>query len=150
MTLPVIERRQPRRGPMAKSDTLKLPKKIAGVKVPKFLRQPGTIVDFLNSPVGRLVLAEALIAAAAALKNYKPAAETVGQAAETVEKAGSEAATTATDLVQSAAGGLADVAAGVVRQIVPASSAADDQTDRGLEKKGKSKSDKDSERPSRH
>jgi hypothetical protein len=56
---------------MTKSDTLKLPKRIAGVKVPKVLRRPGTIVDFLNSPVGRLVLAEALIAAAAALKNYK-------------------------------------------------------------------------------
>src|SRR5215217_8629342 len=130
-------RRQRRRARMAKSDTLKLPKKIAGVKVPKALRHPGTIADFLNSPVGRFVLAEALIAAAAALKNYKPVAETVGQVAETVEKAGSEAATTAKDLVQSAASGLADVATEVVRQIVPASSAADDQNDRGLEKKGK-------------
>jgi len=44
---------------MARSNTLKLPKKIAGVKVPKFLRQPGTIAEFLNSPVGRAVLAEA-------------------------------------------------------------------------------------------
>ena len=69
---------------MAKRDTRKLPKKIAGVKVPKFLRQPGTITDFLNSPVGRLVLAEALLAAAAALKNYKPVAETVGHATESL------------------------------------------------------------------
>jgi hypothetical protein len=137
-------------GRMTKSDTLKLPKRIAGVKVPKVLRRPGTIVDFLNSPVGRLVLAEALIAAAAALKNYKPVAETMGEAANTVEKAGIEAASTAKDFVQSAAGGLADVAAGVVRQIVPASSGADDQTDHGLERRGKPKKDIDSETPSTH
>ena len=125
---------------MAKSNTLKLPKSIAGVKVPKFLRTPGTIEQFLNSPVSRAVLAEALIAAAAALKNYKPAAETVGQATETVEKAGSEAAATAKNLAQSAAGGLADMASGVARQIVPASSAAaDDETDPGLGKRGKPK-----------
>ena len=109
---------------MAKSDTLKLPKRIAGVKVPKVLRH-GTVTEFLNSPVGRFVLAEALIAAAAALKNYKPVAQAAGQVTDTVEKAGAEAATTAKDLVQSATSGLADVAAGVVRQIVPASSAAD-------------------------
>ena len=133
---------------MAKRDTLKLPKKIAGVKVPKILRH-GTATEFLNSPVGRFVLAEALIAAAAALKNYKPVAETVGQVADTVEKAGSEAASTAKDLVQSATSGLADVAAGVVRQIVPASSAADSQTDRG-EKSGKPKKERDSDSPSRH
>ena len=136
---------------MAKSNTLKLPKSIAGIKVPKFLRTPGTIEQFLNSPVGRVVLAEALIAAAAALKNYKPVAETVEQATETVEKAGSEAAATAKNLAQSAAGGLADMASGVARQIVPASSAAaDDETDPGLGKRGKPKRDKDGDSPSKH
>ena len=135
---------------MAKRDTLKLPKKIAGVKVPKGLRQPSTLIDVLNNPVGRLVVAEALIAAAAALKNYKPVAQAAGQVADTVEKAGAEAATTAKDLVQSATSGLADVAAGVVRQIVPASSAGDSQTDRGLEKGGKPKKEGDSDSPSRH
>src|SRR4051812_40683920 len=103
---------------MAKSDTLKLPKKIAGVKVPKVLRH-GTVTEFLNSPVGRFVLAEALVAAAtaaaAALKNYKPVSETV-----------SDAGTTAKDLVKDAASGLVDVAAGVVHQILPASSDAED------------------------
>ena len=76
-------------------------------------------------------------------------AETVSQAADTVERAGPEAATTAKDLVQSAAGGLADVAAGVVRQIVPASSTADDQPDRGLDT-GKPKKDSNSESSSMH
>ena len=37
---------------MAKSNTLKLPKSIAGVKVPKFLRTPGTVEQ---SPTARLV-----------------------------------------------------------------------------------------------
>src|SRR4051794_28707820 len=141
---------------MAKSNTLKLPKSIAGVKVPKFLRTPGTVEQFLNSPVGRAVLAEALIAAAAALKSYKPAAGTVGQGTETVEKAGSEAAATSKNLAQSAAGGLADMASGVARQIVPASStAADGETDPGLGKtrlgkRGKPKRNKDDDRPSKH
>src|SRR3954453_4625073 len=64
---PVIRERERRRASMAKMDTLKLPKTIAGVKVPKFLRHPGTILEILNSPAGRLVIAEVLIAAAAAL-----------------------------------------------------------------------------------
>jgi hypothetical protein len=137
-----------------KKSTPKLPKKVAGVAVPKVLRR-GTIADILNSPVGRLILAEALVAgaaaAAAALKNYKPIAEPVGQAVDAVERAGADAAITAKDLVQSAAGGLADVAAGVVRQIVPASSAAED-TGPGPadEKKGKRKQDKDNDGPSKH
>jgi hypothetical protein len=131
-----------------KKGTPKLPKKVAGVAVPKVLRR-GAIADILNSPVGRLILAEALVAgaaaAAAALKNYKPIAEPVGQAVDAVERAGADAAITAKDLVQSAAGGLADVAAGVVRQIVPASSAAED-----AKEKGKPKQDKDNDGPSKH
>ena len=67
---------------MADDDTLKLPKKIAGVKVPKFLRRPGTFRDLLDSPVGRAVLAEALLAAAAALKDYKPAVEPADRTGE--------------------------------------------------------------------
>ena len=123
---------------MAKSNTLKLPKKIAGVKVPKVLRH-GTITEFLNSPVGRAVLAEALVAAAAAaaaaLKNYKPVSETVA-----------DAGTTAKDLVKNAAGGLADMAAGVVHQILPASSDAEDAN----QKTGKPKRDRDSDRAIKH
>ena len=133
-----------------KKDSPKLPKKVAGIAVPKVLRR-GTIADILHSPVGRLILAEALVAAAAAaaaaLKNYKP----VGQAVDAVERAGSDAATTANDLVQSAAGGLADMAAGVVRQIVPASSAAEDaEPDPANEKKGKRKRDGDSDLLNKH
>ena len=45
---------------MAKTSTLKLPKKVAGLEVAKVLRR-GVLAELLNSPVGCL-LAEALLA----------------------------------------------------------------------------------------
>jgi hypothetical protein len=47
---------------MAKKLKLKVPKRIAGVKIPKSARK-GPIADFLNSSAGQLLLAEALIVA---------------------------------------------------------------------------------------
>jgi len=44
---------------------LKLPKKIAGVKIPKAVRK-GPVGQFLNSSAGQLLVAEALIAAGGA------------------------------------------------------------------------------------
>src|SRR5918997_1091898 len=44
---------------------LKLPKKIAGVKIPKVVRK-GPVGQFLNSSAGQLLVAEALIAAGGA------------------------------------------------------------------------------------
>ena len=46
---------------MAKTSTPKLPKKVAGFEVAKVLRR-GVLAELLNSPVGRLALAEALVA----------------------------------------------------------------------------------------
>jgi hypothetical protein len=42
---------------------LKLPKRIAGIKIPKAIRK-GPVGKFINSPAGQLVVAEALVAAA--------------------------------------------------------------------------------------
>lgn len=42
---------------------LKLPKRIAGIKIPKTIRK-GPVRDFMSSPAGQLVIAEALVAAA--------------------------------------------------------------------------------------
>lgn len=134
---------------MSKSKPLKLPKRIGGIKVPKFLREPGTIKGVLDSPVGRAVLAEALIAAAAALKNYKPVTDMIDGAGEAVANAGSDAATAAKDTVQSAASGLADVAAGVIRQIVPTASGDESGADKPA-KRAKTKPDRRDENPSRH
>src|SRR4051812_46379434 len=43
------------------SKLVKIPKKVAGMKIPKAIRK-GPIVDFINTPAGQLVLAQTLIA----------------------------------------------------------------------------------------
>ena len=57
---------------MAKSSSkskIKVPKRVAGVKIPKTVRK-GPVMDFVNSSAGRLLIAEAL-AAALAVFAYK-------------------------------------------------------------------------------
>ena len=49
---------------MSKKSTIKIPKRIAGVKIPKSIRK-GPIGDFLHSSGGQVVLAEALLAVGA-------------------------------------------------------------------------------------
>jgi hypothetical protein len=51
---------------MAKKLKIKLPKRVAGVKIPKAVRK-GPIAGFLNSGAGQLIIAEKLVAAAGAL-----------------------------------------------------------------------------------
>ncbi len=49
---------------MAKKLKIKLPKKVAGVKIPKALRK-GSFAKFLNTGAGQAVMAEAVLAALA-------------------------------------------------------------------------------------
>jgi hypothetical protein len=49
---------------MAKKVKIKLPKRVAGLKIPKVVRK-GPIGEFLNSGAGQVLLAETLVAAAA-------------------------------------------------------------------------------------
>jgi hypothetical protein len=58
---------------MAKKLKIKLPKRVAGVKIPKTVRK-GPVSDFLNSSAGQIVIAEALVAAAGAfaIRNTDP------------------------------------------------------------------------------
>jgi hypothetical protein len=49
---------------MAKKMKIKLPKRVAGVKIPKVIRK-GPVGEFLNSGAGQVILAETLVAAAA-------------------------------------------------------------------------------------
>jgi hypothetical protein len=51
---------------MAKSEKAKLPKTVAGLKVPKALRKSGVLETLVGSHAGRQILADALVAAAAA------------------------------------------------------------------------------------
>lgn len=55
---------------MAKSKPTKLPKRIAGVKVPKRMRRPGgKVLDALSHPLVADVVAAGLLAAAAAVRD---------------------------------------------------------------------------------
>ena len=58
---------------MAKSSRIKVPKRVAGVKIPKTVRK-GPVMDFVNSTAGRALIAQALTAAIGvfAYKNAKP------------------------------------------------------------------------------
>ena len=51
---------------MSKSDGLKLPKSIAGVKIPKALRKSGALDLLVATPESRQLLADAIVAAARA------------------------------------------------------------------------------------
>src|SRR5918995_513236 len=50
---------------VAKKLKIKLPKRVAGVKIPKSVRK-GPVGQFLNSGAGQILIAEALVAAAGA------------------------------------------------------------------------------------
>ncbi|QRM28329.1 hypothetical protein [Microvirga sp. VF16] len=106
---------------MAKAK-IKLPKTIAGMKVPKPLRKSAAVTSFLNDPVGRAVLADALIAAAGAaaatLAQHRPSGAQVAQAGETVVDRGGRAGTASADTVRSAVGSLGSIASEVVQSIL--------------------------------
>ncbi|MDB6045932.1 MAG: hypothetical protein JWM63_4483 [Gammaproteobacteria bacterium] len=51
---------------MAKKFKLRIPKRVAGVKIPRIVRK-GPVAKFLNSSAGQLVLAEALVVVGGAL-----------------------------------------------------------------------------------
>ena len=59
---------------MAKS-RIKVPKRLAGVKIPKAVRK-GPVMDFVNSKSGRILIAQALTAALGVLAYQKASPET--------------------------------------------------------------------------
>jgi hypothetical protein len=97
-----------------------LPKKVAGVKVPKAVRKSGSLASLFNSQLGREILADALIAAAgaaAAALTRTRAAKDTGRA---LADKGSQAASAGADLTGTAAGAVANVVADAARNIIPA------------------------------
>ena|SRR5690349_21460588 len=84
---------------MSKS-RIKLPKRIAGVKVPKSVRK-GPIMDFVNSSGGQLLLAEAVMAAvglfAARQANGGAAGEVLSHPVDSLQRAGQKVARGAGD-----------------------------------------------------
>jgi hypothetical protein len=98
-----------------------MPKKVAGVKVPKAVRQSKSLGTLLNSGLGREILADALIAAAGAAAAALTRTRPVRNAGRAVAETGSEAASATSDAVQTAAGAVAGVVTEAGRSFLPAS-----------------------------
>lgn len=117
----------------------KLPKRIAGVKIPKAMRKSGAAVaSFLGSDTGRVILAGLLTEAAQALVRNRPSAAGVAEAGTAVADKGVQAATTVKDVASDVAKDVAQAAAVVVsgvvseaaKRILPASLTGADQAGR--------------------
>jgi hypothetical protein len=141
-----------------KAAAAKLPKTVAGVKVPKAIRESGIVAKFLNHPLGRQILADALVAAAgaaaAALVKHRPSARDAARAGEAVADKSADVANTTRELVQTAAGAVAEVVADAAKNILPASlTQADERQPRryvAAQEGQKGKKDKGREKHSRH
>jgi hypothetical protein len=104
---------------MAKTKDKKggVPKKVAGVKVPKSVRQSKSLSTLLTSNLGREILADALIAAAGAAAAALTRTRTARNAGHAVADAGAGA----TDSVQTAAGAVASVVSEAAKNFLPPS-----------------------------
>jgi hypothetical protein len=98
-----------------------VPKKVAGVKVPKAVRKSSSLGTLLNSGLGREILADALIAAAGAAAAALTKNRTVQNAGRAVADTGADAASAGADAMQTAAGAVATVVTEAARNILPAS-----------------------------
>ncbi|HEY8566839.1 MAG TPA: hypothetical protein VIL65_15185 [Beijerinckiaceae bacterium] len=125
----------------------KLPKTIAGVKIPKSLRKLGPLGQLMDHPLGREILADALIAAAgaaaAALVKHRPSGAQLAQAGEQVAEAGekavaggAQAASLGRDLVQTAAGAVAEVVVDAAKSVLPGAAKADEAPSKRRKGKG--------------
>ncbi|WP_207459369.1 hypothetical protein [Azospirillum sp. SYSU D00513] len=101
--------------PKGKKSKFKLPKVIAGIEVPKSLRDSSdSLLDFLNTPQGREVAAAALVAIAGALAGGDRVKKLVAglgqQAAEAGSAGGAIAREVTTDAVEAVEGAVAKAA----------------------------------------
>ena len=104
------------------------PKKDDGAKVPKNMRQAGDLISsIVSSPMARELVADALIAVAGVLAGNR-------QSREAIAGAGTQAASGAKDLAQTATGAVAEVVADAARRILPTAMAGEG----GGEAEGKS------------
>jgi hypothetical protein len=128
-----------------KAKATKLPKTIAGVKIPKKLRKKGgSLSQLLENPTARMIAADALIALAGALAGNRSTRLAVAGAGQDAVEAGAHAAGRGGDAMR----GVAEVATGLVaeaaRQVLPAAlGGKDEDVVRRVDRKGK-------DRDSRH
>jgi hypothetical protein len=97
-----------------------LPKKIAGVKLPKAIKS-NSLLTLFNSDLGREIMADALIAAAGAAAAALTRTRTVKAAGNAAAEAGTNAASATSDAVQTAAGAVAGVVTEAARSFLPSS-----------------------------
>jgi hypothetical protein len=130
-----------------KTKAKKLPKRVAGVKIPKKLRkQGGGLVALLESPTGRAIAADALIAIAGALAGNRATREAVVGAGQDAVDAGAAAAGRTGDAMRGVAEVATDLMAEAARHVLPtALGGKDDDVVRRVDKKAK-----DRDKQSRH
>ncbi|HYF54211.1 MAG TPA: hypothetical protein VEA41_08125, partial [Salinarimonas sp.] len=103
-----------------KTKAKKLPKRVAGVKIPKKLRkQGGGLVALLESPTGRAIAADALIAIAGALAGNRATREAVVGAGQDAVDAGAAAADRTGDAMRGVAEVATDLMAEAARHVLP-------------------------------
>jgi Pyruvate/2-oxoacid:ferredoxin oxidoreductase gamma subunit len=110
---------------MAKKKKNRVPKKIGGLKVPKFIRKSSLLSTLLASPLGRDILANAITAAAgAAAAVIIQDREQIADAAKQGLQKGGKVAGTITEAVKSAANAAMDTVADAARSVLPAEAEA--------------------------
>jgi hypothetical protein len=104
---------------MAKSN--RIPKKVAGMKVPKMVRKSPVLQALLASEAGRQVLGQALMAGAAAAAGVLAGtkSDTVADASEKVVRGTKKGGSVARDALQSATGAMANVITDAARAVLP-------------------------------
>ena len=100
----------------------RVPKKIAGFKLPKAIRKSPALKTLLGSETGRKILGDALIAgaaaASAALVQTHP--DTLGNAGKDAVDSGKKAGNLAAQAVKDATGAMANVIGDAARALLPA------------------------------
>ncbi|HEX8664962.1 MAG TPA: hypothetical protein VF744_13115 [Beijerinckiaceae bacterium] len=95
-------------------------KKNDAAKVPKNMRNAGDLISsIVSSPMARELVADALIAVAGVLAGNR-------QSREAIAGAGTQAASGAKDLAQTATGAVAEVVADAARRILPSAMAGEE------------------------
>ena len=105
----------------------RIPKKVAGIKVPKAFRRSKMLQHLLANPVGRKILADALIAGAGAAattlvaerKHVAGAAGATADAAKGAAKGGKRAASLLAEAIENAADAVFHVVADAARSLAP-------------------------------
>jgi hypothetical protein len=94
----------------------KIPKKIVGIKVPKMLRKSWLMKSLLGTSLGRQILADALVAGAAAAAAALVAVSSDAEAPKSVARAGKDGLKRAKRAVKDAADAMTNVIGDAAKQ----------------------------------